>query len=395
VYPGPGSPRFIVASDLPFKGPAGASTRPIQRGIEELIKERGFRAGKYTIGYQSCDDSTVQSGSFDWAKCIANARAYSSDLDVIGVVGTYNSGCSQIEIPITNVARNGPVAMVSPLNTFGDLTVPSLMQVPGVNLYPTGKHNFARVIAADQIQYAADALLEKQLGATLIAVLDDGGPAAAQTDRWFTYAAHRLGLGTVTIPWNVFHAHRSAIVRRVRAANPNGVFVAAGGLPEGGPVVAALRAALPKRVPIVVTDWFSGYPFFVKAAHGSIDGVYASTPGAPDSWLPAAGRRFVARVGSSLFTTVAYGGGAAEVLLDAIARSDGTRASVARELFRTNIHGILGNIRIDAHGDPTTAPVTIFRIRAGAHNDTGVSDDQDAVIYRVIVPPPRIIPYSR
>jgi len=39
--------------------------------------------------------------------------------------------------------------------------------------------------------------------------------------------------------------------------------------------------------------------------------------------------------------------------------------------------------------------VTIFRIKAGAHNDTRQSDLQDAVVDRVIVPPPRIVPYSR
>jgi DNA-binding SARP family transcriptional activator/ABC-type branched-subunit amino acid transport system substrate-binding protein/streptogramin lyase len=394
VYPGPGKPQFIVASDLPFKGPVGVSTRPIQRGIEELIREPGFRAGRFTLGYQSCDDSTVQAGSFDWAKCIANARAYSSDLEVIGVVGTYNSGCSNIEIPITDGAHGGPLAMVSPLNTVGGLTIPSVANLPGFNLYPRAERNFARVIAADQIQYAADAVLEKRLGVRRVAVLDDGGVWAVQADRWFSYSARKLGLHTVRIPWSVLHAASARILARVRASQADGVFVAAGGLPEGGPVVAALRAGLPQQMPIVVTDWFGGYPSFVKAAGGSVDGVYASNPGAPDAWLPGGGRRFAARVGSPLSYTAAYGGGAAEVLLDAIARSDGTRASVARELFKTRIHGILGPITINGHGDPTTAPVTIFRIRKGARNDTGVVDNQDAVVYRVIVPPPRIIPYS-
>jgi ABC-type branched-subunit amino acid transport system substrate-binding protein len=50
-------------------------------------------------------------------------------------------------------------------------------------------------------------------------------------------------------------------------------------------------------------------------------------------------------------------------LIDAIARSDGTRKSVTRELFRTRIEsGILGEVRFDENGDLVEAPVTIFRI---------------------------------
>ena len=41
--------------------------------------------------------------------------AYAENDDVLGVVGTYNSGCAAIEIPILNEARR--VAMVSPGNT--------------------------------------------------------------------------------------------------------------------------------------------------------------------------------------------------------------------------------------------------------------------------------------
>jgi ABC-type branched-subunit amino acid transport system substrate-binding protein len=57
---------------------------------------------------------------------------------------------------------------------------------------------------------------------------------------------------------------------------------------------------------------------------------------------------------------------AAEVLLDAIARSDGTRASVVREVYATKVrNGILGSFSFDRFGDVVPAPVTIYRIREG------------------------------
>ena len=58
----------------------------------------------------------------------------------------------------------------------------------------------------------------------------------------------------------------------------------------------------------------------------------------------------------------AYGAQAAEILLDAIARSDGTRASVTSELRATSVEdGILGDIRFDRYGDLVEGPVTIYR----------------------------------
>jgi hypothetical protein len=55
-------------------------------------------------------------------------------------------------------------------------------------------------------------------------------------------------------------------------------------------------------------------------------------------------------------------------MLDAIARSDGTRASVAKELLATRVRdGLIGSFRFDRNGDTTRQTVTILRpTRAGA-----------------------------
>ncbi len=47
-----------------------------------------------------------------------------------------------------------------------------------------------------------------------------------------------------------------------------------------------------------------------------------------------------------------YQAQAAQIMLDAIARSDGTRPSVVKELFKTNVkNGIMGTFRFDKNGD--------------------------------------------
>ena len=70
---------------------------------------------------------------------------------------------------------------------------------------------------------------------------------------------------------------------------------------------------------------------------------------------------------------------AAEVLLDAISHSDGTRSSVTAHLLGDRVHGgILGSFKFDPYGDMTPSPVTITRIEHGR----GVAD-------RVILVPSR------
>ena len=57
---------------------------------------------------------------------------------------------------------------------------------------------------------------------------------------------------------------------------------------------------------------------------------------------------------------------ATDVVLDAIARSDGTREPrYSEELRAVEVEdGILGDFRLDRHGDITPAQIAIFRVSA-------------------------------
>src|SRR3954452_12452741 len=121
-YGGSGKPNVIIASDLPLQGSSRTQTEEMVQAIKFQLKSEGFKAGNTTVGYQSCDDSTAQAGKWDSGKCSANANNYAGNKTVVGVIGTFNSGCAEIEIPILNRAANGPVGMVSPANTYVGLT---------------------------------------------------------------------------------------------------------------------------------------------------------------------------------------------------------------------------------------------------------------------------------
>ena len=106
-YKGKGSPNLLIATDLPLQGSGRAQPLAMQKAVQFVLSTQyGFRAGKFKVGYQGCDDATAQTAGWDTAKCSANARAYAAEKSLVGVMGTFNSGCAKLELPILN--RAGP-----------------------------------------------------------------------------------------------------------------------------------------------------------------------------------------------------------------------------------------------------------------------------------------------
>ena len=199
-----GTPDVLIASDLPLQGPIGASTRPLEGAIRFTLEERGFRAGEYTVGYQSCDVSTPQTGGFEFRKCAANASAFAHAEDLVAVIGPYSSFCGQVGIPIMNRAPGGPLATVSPIATHTGLTRGApreqlasfgIRGEPEV-YYPTGVRNFSRLMAREDLQGVANAMLAMELGLKRVYVLHERsqGERVEFADP-FRRTARRLGDG--------------------------------------------------------------------------------------------------------------------------------------------------------------------------------------------------------
>ena len=56
----------------------------------------------------------------------------------------------------------------------------------------------------------------------------------------------------------------------------------------------------------------------------------------------------------------------ANIVLDAIEESDGTRRAVLQELFETRVEdGLLGDFRFDRFGDTTKTTIGVYRIEDG------------------------------
>ena len=121
LYEGTGKPDVVIVSDFPLRGVGAENTREMVKAIELVLRRRAFRAGEHRVGYQSCND-TVGDEPFDPLLCKQNARAYVGSEDVVGIVGPWNSGCAWEQIPIVTRRSAGPLAMISPSNTYTGLT---------------------------------------------------------------------------------------------------------------------------------------------------------------------------------------------------------------------------------------------------------------------------------
>jgi branched-chain amino acid transport system substrate-binding protein len=401
VLAGPGGAAdFLITSDLPLQGGQRVSALQMSRAITFALREHGFRAGRYRLAYQSCDDSVARTGLFDDAKCASNARAYGQNPDVIGVLGTLNSGCAVSAIPELNRAPNGPLAMVSPLNDFIGLT----RSGPGVDpslpaaLYPTGVRNYLRVYPTSDLEGAALALFARDHGWNRVFVLDDGDPGfgVLQAEAFET-AAGRVGLTVVgRESWDPRARDNTTLIRTVDASEPDVVYV--GGLLDtnAGGVIRELRAALGRNVDLLGPSGLTGVPQLIKSSRGSAVGMYVSFPGVLLEGLPPAGASWVERFREEqgrapIEPSAVYAAQATEVLLDAIARSDGTRRSVLEELFATRItNSLLGSFGFDANGDISESPVTIVRIQGGGRGNLVQSLD-GAPVVRVERPSPELV----
>jgi YVTN family beta-propeller protein len=391
---GPEQPRFLVVSDLPLRGGPRFVTPQMSAAVLHVLRAHSFRAGRYPLGYQSCDHSTAQSGLYDERKCAANTKAYAANADVIGVVGPYNSGCAYAELPVASRAR---LPMVSPTNTDVGLTRRTFGAPRNAlaALYPTRRRSYVRVMAPDDAHGAAAALLARQLGARRVFVLDDGG-YGAPFSAYFKRAADRLGVPVVaSAAWNPHAPPARRLVARVRRADPQAVYLC-GLIDSGvGEVLAAVRRALPASVRVIGCSGLLPTSLLFEHAGPAARGTYVSIEGVATERLGEAGRRFLREFGATQSAKVdiasVYAAQATELLLDAIARSDGTRASVSAQLFRARVHdGLIGSFAIDADGDPTPTPITFVRIRNGNGDDL-VASYEGAVFDRVITPSRRLL----
>ncbi len=171
-YKGSGDADYLIASDLPLIGSSRLQTVQMTQAIAYTLQQQDWKAGDYKIAYQSCNDASAQLAKWDPTKCSANAHAYVGNKSLLGVIGTFNSGCAAIIIPVLNQAPGGGMLLFSPANTYGCLTEQCSGGEPQ-KYYPSGKRTYARVAPSDPNQAGLQASLMQKAGVKTLYILND------------------------------------------------------------------------------------------------------------------------------------------------------------------------------------------------------------------------------
>jgi len=371
-YGGSGEAQALIVSDLPLQGDSRRRSLQMNDAIELVLAGANWRSGGRNVAFQACDDSLADTGLWSKGQCKSNARAYAADADVLGVIGTYNSGCAEVMIPILGRANGGGLAMISPGNTLICLTQSgsSCNQGEPGSLYPQ-RRNYSRVVPNDAYQGAGLATFARSQEVSRAYVLYAGGDRTSLGQaETFRGAARKLGIKIVGFrAWNVNAASYKGLMNTVGMAAPDAVLLA--GLTEenGARLIkdkVSVLGANAGPIKLLAPDGFAQQSTISLAGKAS-RGMFVSVPGLVPQDLPSPGKKLVSelkkKVSGQVELFAPYAGQAASVMLDAIGQS-GSRGGVIDAVRGTRVqNGIIGSFSILPSGDPSIGPITVSEAR--------------------------------
>jgi branched-chain amino acid transport system substrate-binding protein len=370
MYGGEGTPDMLIASDFPLQGTYANDGLQATKAVQIVLRERGFKAGRRTVGYVSCDGATPRDDISE-AKCRRSARAYVAAREVVGVIGPFFSSCA---IHMMATLNRAGLAEVGASNTYVGLT----RRGPGIpdgqpdRFRPTGKVTFVRLAAPDDLQGRAHAALARNRGERSAYVLYDGVDAySVGAATGFRHAAREAGMEIAGFEtWDPEQSNYTALARRVARSGAEGVFLGGYIVSNTGTLIRDLRAVLGDGVTLMATEGVFPITVLRARAGEAAEGMYVTLSQVPYERLEGAGADFLARFRKETRQNpccyTIHVAQATHVLLDAIAASDGSRRSVTDAVLKLKVQdGIIGDFAFDANGDVTPPRVAVYRVTDG------------------------------
>jgi branched-chain amino acid transport system substrate-binding protein len=366
-----GGKNLTIYSSLPLQGASRPQSLDVINGEKLALKQRGGKAGKYTIKYVSLDDSTPSAGKWEPGQTSANARKAAQDPKTIAYLGEFNSGATAISLPILNQAG---ILQVSPSNTYVGLT-----RSQGADkgepdkYYPTGKRNYGRVVPADHIQAAAQVTYMKDNGVTKLYILNDKevyGKGLADQVADKAKAAGIQVLGNEGIDPKA--ANYRALAGKIKSSGANGMFF--GGITDnnGVQVFKDVNAVNP-TTKLFGPDGVAESAFSTKLGSAVEKQTYITNPTLDPKLYPPAAQKFFTEYKSKYGKTpepyAIYGYEAMNAVLEAIKNAGdkgNDRQGVIDGFFGIkNRQSVLGTYSIDENGDTTLTDYGGNRIKGG------------------------------
>ncbi len=295
------------------------------------------------------------------------ATSLAADDDVVGVVGTLNSGVAQSVIPILDAAH---IVQVSPANTNPTLTVGA---DPANPVRPNA--NYFRTATTDAIQgpVAAQYLLDS--GIKKVATVHNKGTYGQGLAAAFS-EAFTGGGGEIVAAESIDAdaSDYSSVVTTIKAAGPEVVYFG-GEYPSGGPLSNQMKAN-GLNVPLMGGDGIFD-PTFIELAGSGSDGDLATSVGAPPEELPSAAD-FIAAYAAAGFAEpyAAYGPmsydaanaivEALKVVLPSAADAKSAREAIVAAMNDVAFDGASGRVEFDEWGDTITRTITVYKVAGGS-----------------------------
>ena len=355
-------------SSLPLSGSSTAQTGPAVNGMKLALKLANYKAGSYSIKYTSLNDATAAAGQWTAEATSADARKAAADSKAVYYMGEFNSGASEVSMPILNHAG---IAQDSPANTYVGLTA-SLHGVtaPGEpqKYYPTGKRTYTRIVPLDTIQGAADLDALKTAGCKKLAVFDDTQAYGAGLAAVLNATAKKYGITVVkTSSDATVESDYTSVAQAFKSAGAQCVELSATTASVGGSAfVSAVHAALPNATILgpdgmCASAWVTTVPVLCTVA--TLD--MKAYPG---------GKTFLKEYKKAYGVAnpdpySIYGYESAELGLHALSqvkaglKGKALQAAMVKALFKTkNLKSVLGTFSINAQGDTTLTSYGLYKL---------------------------------
>ena len=368
-----GSNVVDVYSSLPMQGASSAQTIPLVNGIKLALAQANNKAGQFTVNYTELDDSTAAAGKWDPTQTAANARRAATDPKAVYYIGEFNSGASEVSIPILNT---GGIPQVSPANTYVGLTtsLPGSAAGEPQKYYPTGNRTYLRIVPIDSIQAAADLQAMKQAGCTKVAVANDKEAYGQGLATLLGLEKGYYGVNIVSDTGIDPTAGNFRTYAQTVASEGADCFFFAGIVSNGAvQITKDVNAALPKAK-IFGGDGVCTSSYTAASQGGvpaSIDPLIECTVATLNLQSYPGGKAFLAAYeakygGTAPDPYAIYGYEAMKLGLDTIAglgANGGNKADVLKALFATtNRSSVLGTYGFDKNGDTTLKSYGLYKV---------------------------------
>jgi branched-chain amino acid transport system substrate-binding protein len=378
-------------SSLPLSGSTIAQTGPAVNGIKLALKEAGNKAGNYKIKYTSLNDATAAAGQWTPEATSANARKVASDSSAVYYMGEFNSGASEVSMPIINQAG---IAQDSPANTYVGLTT-SLKGVtaPGEpnKYFPSGKRTYTRIVPIDTVQGAADLLALQQQGCKKLAVFDDTQAYGAGLASVLKATASMYGIKVIDVQSDAnVESDYTSVASKFKSDGAQCVELSATTASVGGTAfVTAVHSALPKAKILgpdgmCTSAWATTVPVLCTVATQDMKAY----PGGKQ-FLAAYKKQYNV---SSPDPYSIYGYASAELGIQTLAKLPAglsgakLRSAFVKQLFKTkNVKSVLGTFSINSNGDTTLPSYGLYKLTP---TKSGKSDTQ---VFSKTLKPPKVL----